>query len=308
MQTAKSMDAQDWALLLFLSVLWGGSFFFVGVAVKELPPLTLVFARVLLAALCLLPLFFGLGHRLPRRRRDWAPFFVMGVLNNALPFTFIFAGQTFITVGVASIVNATTPLFTVLILWAFHAERLTALRLVGVALGLVGVAILRGIDEPLDGAQSVGIGLCLAGALSYGFSALWSRRRLAGVAPLRSATLQLTCSAAMMAVVSAAIDRPWTLDPPSLEALLAVFALAILSTALAYLVFFKILVRAGAGNVMLVTLLIPATAVFLGAAFLGEEIGAKEMVGALVIGVSLLFIDGRAVLWAARLYSARRRA
>lgn len=295
---AKTMDGADWALLLFLSVLWGGSFFFAGVAVKELPPLTLVLARVGVAALVLLPFFWRFGHALPRRLADWTPFLMMGLLNNALPFGFIFAGQTFIGAGLASIVNATTPLFTVLILAAFRDERLTAFRLVGVVLGVLGVGVLRGVDAPIDGPQSIGVGLCLLAALSYGFSALWARRRLSGVPPLKSATLQLTSSTMIMAVVVAAVDKPWTLPTPSAGVTLAVIALAALSTALAYLVFFKIIVRAGASNAMLVTLLVPATAILLGAAFLDETITWRKIAGALIIGLALLFIDGRAIRWA----------
>lgn len=295
---AKTMNAQDWALLFFLSILWGGAFFFAGVAVKELPPLTLVFARVFLAALFLLPLFFALGHRLPKRAADWTPFLVMGLLNNALPFGFIFAGQTFIASGLSSIVNAATPLFAVLILAAAGDERLTRHRLIGVLLGLLGVGVLRGIDAPIDGPQSVGIGLCLIATISYAGAGLWARRRLAGVAPLKSATLQLMSSSLIMCLAAALVDQPWTLALPSGETLLAVGGLALFGTSLAYLVFFRILVRAGPANVLLVTLLIPLTAVLLGVAFLDETLHRREIWGALLLGLALLAIDGRAPRWA----------
>jgi len=306
---ARTMDAGDWGLLLLLSLLWGGAFFFVGVAVRDLPPLTIVLARVGLAALTLLPLFWLSGHRLPRGLADWLPFLGMGLLNNALPFSFIVAGQTEIGAGLAAIVNSMTPLFTVLIMAVFRAERLTVLRGLGVVLGIVGVAILRGIDAPLGGAQTIGIALCMAGAASYGCAALWARRRLAGIPPITSATCQLICSTAMMALVVAAIDRPWTLPLPSAEAVAALVGLAVLGTALAYLVFFKLLVRAGASNAMLVTLLIPVSAIALGAAFLDEPVTWRKTAGALVIGLGLVFIDGRGVAWArARLVPIRHRA
>ena len=173
MQAAKTMDGQDWSLLILLSVLWGGAYFFAGVAVKELPPLTVVLARVFLAAVALLPLFWYLGHSLPKSFSGWFPYFGMGLLNNVLPFGFIFAGQTQITVGLSSIINAMTPLFTVIAMASFQEERLTANRIIGVLLGVVGVAVLRGFDGPVDGSQTFGIVLCLAGALSYGFAALW---------------------------------------------------------------------------------------------------------------------------------------
>jgi len=292
---AKPLDRRDWALLWLLSLLWGGAFFFAGVAVKELPPLTCVLIRVALAALTLLPVFFALGFALPRSLTGWLPFLGMALLNNVLPFAFIFAGQTVITVGLSSIINAMTPLVTLIVMAAFQEERLTIERSVGVALGAVGVAILHGFDGAITGPQTLGIGLCLAGASSYGFAALWGRRYLAGVAPLSSATCQLLCSTLLMLPVVALTDRPWTLSAPSHAALLALLALAVFGTALAYIVFFQILVRAGASNVMLVTLLIPVTALLLGNLFLGEPLRPKEIAGAFVIAIGLLFIDGR--LW-----------
>ena len=292
---AKTMDKQDWSLLIFLSVLWGGAYFFAGVAVQELPPLTVVLVRVSLAALTLLPLFWYFGQSLPKTWSGWLPFIGMGLLNNVLPFGFIFAGQTQITVALSSIINALTPLFTVLVMATFREERLTAYRLIGVLLGVVGVGILRGIDYPIDGAQTLGIALCMAGALSYGFAALWGRRNLVGVPPLKSATCQLICSTVVMTGLVAFIDQPWTLEMPSQTTIIALLALSVLGTALAYIVFFKILVQAGAGNVMLVTLLIPITALFLGNVFLGEPIRTNEVMGAAIIGLGLLFIDGRLV-------------
>lgn len=297
MPAVKPMDGQAWALLVLLSVLWGGAFFFAGVAVQEIPPLTVVFFRVAIAALVLLPLFWAFGHTLPRSLAGWLPFLGMGLFNNVLPFGFIFFGQTFITVGLSSIINAMTPLFTVMVMASFREEALTLNRVTGVVLGVIGVAVLRGIEGPIDGRQTIGIALCLAGALSYGLAGLWGRRHLAGVAPLKSATCQLMCSTAIIGVVVALIDQPWQMAMPSQTAMLSVLALAVAGTALAYIVFFQILVRAGASNVMLVTLLIPVTAVLLGAVFLGEAIRAKEIAGALIIAVGLLFLDGRVIGW-----------
>ena len=295
METAKTMDGQDWGLLILLSVLWGGGYFFAGVAVKELPPLTVVFVRVFLAAVALLPLFWYFGHSLPKSLSGWLPFLGMGLFNNVLPFGFVFAGQTQITVGLSSIINAMTPLFTVVVMAIFQEERLTAHRIIGVLMGVVGVAVLRGFDGLIDGNQTLGIALCMAGAVSYGFAALWGRKFLVGVPPIKSATCQLMCSALIMAVVASLIDQPWTLAAPSQGTVLSLVALAVFGTAVAYIVFFKILVRAGASNVMVVTLLIPVTALALGNIFLGEPIQAKEIVGAIIIGAGLLFIDGRVI-------------
>ncbi len=293
-QETKSLDGGDWGLLVLLSILWGGAFFFAGVAVKELPPMTVVLVRVLLAALMLLPLFWMRGFSLPRGLSAWMPFLMMGLLNNALPFGFLFAGQTYVSVGLAAIINALTPLFTVLVMAGFREEALTLNRIIGVVLGVAGVAILRGLDGA-GVAQTIGIALCVAGSLSYGFAALWGRRYLSGVPPLKSATCQLLCSSAIMAVAVTLWDRPWALPIPGTATVLSLLALALFGTAIAYLVFYTILVRAGASNVMLVTLLVPISAMALGNMFLDEAIRAQELIGALVIGLGLMFIDGRLV-------------
>ncbi len=295
MQAPKTMNGQDWGLLIVLSILWGGAFFLAGVAVRELPPLTIVLARVALAAMALLPLFWFLGHALPRNLSDWLVYFGMGLLNNVLPFGFIFAGQTLITVGLASIINAMTPLFTVVVMASFREERLSVNRVIGVLLGVAGVAVLRGFDGASGFDQTLGIGLCLAGALSYAFAALWGRKFLSGVPPIKSATCQLIGSTLIMSIVVCFIDQPWTLAVPSQAVIGSIVALAVLGTALAYIIFFRLLVDAGASNVMLVTLLVPVTAIILGNAFLGEAIQSKEIIGALVIAAGLVFIDGRAI-------------
>ena len=294
-ENAKTMDQQDWSLLILLSVLWGGAYFFAGVAVRELPPLTVVLARVFIAAIALLPLFWYLGHSLPKSIVSWLPFFGMGVLNNVIPFGLIFAGQTHITVGLSSIINAMTPLFAVIVLASFQQERLTVNRFIGVLLGLVGVAVLRGFDGPVDAGQSLGIMLCIGAAISYAFAALWGRKFLAGVPAVKSATCQLMCSTLIMVVVVSIIDQPWTLTLPSQKAIWSIVILAVFGTALAYIVFFKILTRAGAGNAMLVTLLIPITAMVLGNLFLDEVIKIEEIVGAVIIAAGLMFIDGRII-------------
>lgn len=295
MDTPKIMDSRDWSLLIILSVLWGGAYFFAGVAVRELPPMTVVLARVSVAAIMLLPVFWYLGHSMPRTLSAWLPFFGMGLLNNVLPFGLIFTGQTQITVGISSIINAMTPLFTVLVMAGFREEGLSTFRVIGVLLGVVGVAVLRGFDGPIDGSQTLGIVLCMGASLSYGFAALWGRKFLDDVPPIKAATLQLICSTAIMIVIVCLADRPWTLPAPGMNTILCVLALAVFGTALAYIVFFKILVRAGASNAMLVTLLLPVTAVILGNVFLDETIQTKEILGALIIGSGLLFIDGRLV-------------
>jgi drug/metabolite transporter (DMT)-like permease len=289
------IDARDWSLLAVLSVLWGGSFFFNGAALRELPPLTLVFLRVALGAAILLPLLRMQGIGLPKGVTGWKPFVAIGLLNNVIPFSLIVLGQTFIPSGLASILNATTPLFTVMVMAAAGEEALQMRRVAGVALGLAGVIILRGWGIETRPGQGLGILLCLGGAFSYGFAALAARRLLKDTPPLGTATFQLMASTVMMAIVAGAMEQPWHLSMPGLTTWLAVLGLAALSTALAYIVFFQIIRRSGATNVMLVTLLIPVTAILLGWLVLGEPISAREIAGAIVIGSALLVIDGRAL-------------
>lgn len=289
------IDARDWSLLALLSILWGGSFFFNGAALRELPPLTVVFLRVALGAVILLPLLRVQGISFPKGMAGWRAFVAIGLLNNVIPFSLIVIGQTFIPSGLASILNATTPLFTVIVMAAAGEEALHARRVAGVALGLVGVIILRGWGIETRTEQGLGILLCLGGALSYGFAALAARRLLKDSPPLGTATFQLMVSTVTMAIVAAAMEQPWRLPVPSPATWLAVLGLAALSTALAYIVFFQIIRRSGATNVMLVTLLIPVTAILLGWLVLGEPISAREIAGAIVIGSALLVIDGRAV-------------
>jgi len=297
------IDARDWSLLAVLSVLWGGSFFFNGVVLKELPPLTVVLLRVALAAMILLPVLRAYQIRFPVGLSGWKPFFAIALLNNVLPFSLIVIGQTYIPSGLASILNATTPLFTVLVMAAAGDEKLYARRVVGIVTGLIGVIILHGQDLHGQGVhgqdlgfqsgEGVGILLCLAAAFSYGLSALYARRKLSNSPPLATATFQLLASALMMTIVAAVFERPWQLAMPGVTTWLAMFGLSALSTALAYIVFFQILRRSGSTNVMLVTLLIPVTAILLGYLVLGESISRREIIGALVIGSALLLMDGR---------------
>lgn len=287
------IDARDWSLLAVLSILWGGSFFFNGAALRELPPLTLVFLRVALGAAILLPLLRAQGICLPKGMTGWRPFVVIGLLNNVIPFSLIAVGQTFIWSGLASILNATTPLFTILVMAAAGEEALRMRRVAGVVLGVIGVVILHGWGIETRPGQGLGILLCLGGALSYGFAALAARRLLKDAAPLGTAAFQLMASTMMMAVVAGMVEQPWRLAMPGVAAWLAVLGLASLSTALAYIVFFQIIRRSGATNVMLVTLLIPVTAILLGWLLLGEPISTREIVGAIVVGSALLVIDGR---------------
>jgi len=290
-----TMTPPEWAMLIALSLLWGGSFFFNGVTVKELPPLTIVFARVALAAATLHLVMAATGRRLPGGRQAWLAFAGMGILNNVVPFSLIVWGQGHIASGVASILNATTPLFTVLVAHGFTAdERLTPLRAGGVVAGFAGVAVMLGAGHLAGGAPVLAYAACLGAALSYGLASVYGRRfRALGIAPLSVATGQLTLSSLILLPMMLAVDHPWALAMPGTATILALIGLATVSTALAYLLFFRILEGAGATNISLVTFLIPPSAILLGIVFLGETLLARHVAGLALIGLGLALVDGR---------------
>jgi drug/metabolite transporter (DMT)-like permease len=292
----RAMNPGEWGLLLLLSLLWGGSFFFVGVAVKELPPLTIVLARVSLAAalLWLSAPFTGLSAA--RILANAPALAALGLLNNAIPFTLIVWGQTHLASGLASILNATTPVITVIAAHFLTAsEKLNARKLLGAVCGLIGVAWMIGPDVAQGLASNVvAEGAAIAAALSYALASIFARRFGAlGLTPIEVATGQVTASSLMLTPLALAVDRPWDLPTPSPSAIGALIAIAALSTALAYIVYFRILAGAGAINVVLVTLLAPATSIALGAAFLGERLATREFVGLALIAIALACIDGR---------------
>ncbi|HUL06549.1 MAG TPA: DMT family transporter [Candidatus Acidoferrum sp.] len=298
---ALRMGPLEWALLVALSVLWGGSFFFAKLAVAALPPFTIVLGRVGLAAVALNLLVRALGQRIPGDRRNWAAFFVMGVLNNLVPFSLIIWAQTQIASGLAAILNGATPLFTALLAhWLTADERLTWNRLLGVALGLAGVTIMIGM-EVLSGLGLHVLAECavLAATVSYAFAGIFGRR-FRGQPPLVTATGQVTATTVMMLPIALIADRPWTLAMPTPVALGAIAGLALLSTALAYVLFFRILAAAGATNLLLVTLLIPVSALLLGHFILQEGLALQQLLGMTLIALGLAAIDGR-------LFSAARR-
>ena len=286
------MGPVEWVLLLVLALLWGGSFFFSKIAVGELPPLTVVLCRVALAALALNLVVLLSGRRMPADPRLWGTFFVMGLLNNVIPFSLIFWGQTQIASGLAAILNATTPLFTVLVAHVTTTdEKLSASRLLGVFAGVVGVAVMIGPGAFARGSTLAKIAV-LGAALSYAFAAIWGRR-FRGLPPVLTATRQLSASAIVMAPIALLLDRPWSLVFPSLRVVAALVALALLSTAAGYIVYFALLARAGATNVLLVTLLIPPSALLLGALFLAESVEPRDLAGLAFIACGLAAIDGR---------------
>ena len=290
------MTLRLWLLLTLLGLIWGGSFFFARVAVAHVPPFTLVLLRLSLAAIALHLYLRGLYPALAGR---WREFLVMGLINNAIPHAFIFLGQTHVGAGLAAILNATTPVWTVLIAnAATEDEKLTAAKISGCLLGLAGTVVLIGPSAlaGLFGASGDvplwALILPVLAAVSYGFSATYGKR-FRDLAPPVTAAGQLTASTIVMLPVAAFADMPWTLPMPPLSATLAILGLALVSTAYAYILFFRIMAEAGATNTSLVTLLVPPSAILLGYLFLGETLQAMDFAGMALIAVGLAVLDGR---------------
>ncbi len=291
-----SMGVAEWTMLLTLSLLWGGSFFFVGVAVTALPTLTIVTLRVGLAALTLWAAIALMGRPVPKTGAVWAAFFGMGLLNNVVPFGLIVWGQHTIASGLASILNATTPLFGVVVAGLLLPdERMSALKLTGVVIGFVGVVVMIGVDALSGLATGIWAEIAILGAaLSYAFAGVFGRRfKRLGVDPIVTAAGQVTASTIVLIPAVILVDRPWTLAMPSGTTWAAIAALAVLSTALAYILYFQILQRAGATNLLLVTFLIPVSAILLGSLVLGERLAWPHALGMALIGLGLAAIDGR---------------
>lgn len=292
----RTMTAGEWGLLVFLSLLWGSSFIFNDVAVRELPTLTVVVTRVLLAAVILLAITRLAGISMPTDWRIWRALLLLGLINNALPFCLIVWGQSHIAAGLASILNATTPLFGVVIAHYFTGdEKLTAGRMAGVITGFAGVAVMIGADA----LQSLGVSVfaqlaVLMGAFSYAVGTIYARRfRGLGLSPMATATGQVVASSVLLVPVMLVVDKPWTLTVPGMETIFALIGVAVLSTVLAFIIYFRILSTAGATNLMLVTFLIPVSAIILGILLLGETPHPKQIAGMLMIGTGLALIDGR---------------
>lgn len=290
------MTARVWAWLLSLAVLWGCTYFFAKVALGELAPLSVVSGRVAIAALALNLVLAATAGSLFRRKVPWRTFFAMGLLNNLVPFGLIFWGQTQIASALAAILNATTPLFTLAVAhFLTRDERITPVKLAALIVGISGVAVLMGPDALTSGHDLWGQIACLGAALSYAFAGIYGRRfKTMGIAPLDAAAGQLTASTMLILPIMLIVDRPWLLPSfPSATVWASLVGLALLSTALAYVLYFRILAAAGATNLLLVTFLIPPTAILLGTVFLGEHLLPRHLAGMALIGLSLAAIDGR---------------
>ena len=288
------MGAFEWVLLIALAAVWGSSFFFNKVALRELPPFTLVWVRSVLAGVFLYLIVRMSGQSMKHQLSVWANFALIGTMNSLIPFTLISYGQTQIASGLASILNATSPLFTVLVAhYATRDERMSAPKLIGIAFGIAGVTVMVGIDALRGlGLHALAQVAILFAALSYACASIVSRR-LSGLPPMVAATGPMICCAFIMAPFALVIDHPWNLAMPGAITWGAMLGMVVFCTAISYYLYFRILAVAGATNLMLVTFLIPISALLLGMLVLDEVIEPRQFGGMALICVGLAAIDGR---------------
>ena len=283
-------------MLAALAIIWGGSFFFAEIALRELPPMTITLHRVFWALPILIFVIWAKGITPPKSLKVWGAYLTMGALNNALPFSLIFWGQTQITSGLASILNGATGVTGVIVAGLFLSdERLTPTKLIGVVVGFFGVALTVGIEalQNFDLRSLAQMAVLLAG-LSYSIAGVWAKLRLSGQKPEMNALGMLLCSTVIMCPLALYIDGTPQFDL-QISTWSALLALAVICTSLSYLLYFNILNRAGSGNLMLVTLLIPPFAITLGVLVLGESLAPISLVGFAFIALGLIIIDGSVI-------------
>ena len=292
------MNGRDWAILGTLAIIWGGAFFFIGVAVRHVPPLTYVFLRLAIATAAMWTFLAVKRQPLGLPRQVWGSILLLALLNNAIPFALFGWGQTHIASGLASILNATTPIWGVVVAHFLTVdERMSPRKLAGVLLGFGGVATMIGPTLLSDiGSSALAKLACVAASLSYALAAVWARRfRRLGLSPMSVTTGQLTAGALMMFPLAMLVDQPWTRPLPPLGAWAAITALALFCTALGYVLYFRLIETSGATNALLVTLLVPPVAIMLGALFLSETLAPQDFIGLGLIALGLAAIDGRLV-------------
>jgi drug/metabolite transporter (DMT)-like permease len=290
----RSLGITEWMLLVGLSILWGGSYLFMKLAVLTVPLFTIVLGRVSIAALALLIVLTISGTGIPKGRRIWLAFFGMGIFNNVIPMSLIVFSQNSISAGLASILNSITPLFTILVAhMTTNDERLTFRKLVGISFGIMGVVMLMG-PELVDnfGVAALGEWACLGAALSYACANTFGRRFVQlGTKPMQTAFGQVVASTVILAPLVIVVDQPWTISDPGFLPVLSILALGLFCTALAYVIYFQILARSGATAIALVTFMIPPSAILMGWLALGEQISSQDFLGLSLIGVGLFSVN-----------------
>ena len=295
---SKTMGTAEWSLLVFLSILWGSTYFFVAVAVDYYTPFTIVLARVGIAALALNLLLIVMRIPLTRSASLWRAFFIMGALNNLIPFSLMTWGQTHITGGLTAILNASTPLFAVVVAHFFTVdEKFTVGRVVGLIIGFGGVVMMVGASALQElGSETIAQLAIVSGAFSFALAGVYGRRfQRLGVDPLVTATGQLTASTVLILPATVVFGGPWLIAEQTIGSVASLIGLALLATAVAYIVYFRLLASAGAVNMLLVTLLLPVTAILLGVTFLGEVLAPRHIGGMGLIALGLAAMDGRPV-------------
>ncbi|WP_249201735.1 DMT family transporter [Acetobacter thailandicus] len=293
---APVMGGREWIMLAVLAFLWGASFFFFKIMVAaHLPVFLIVFGRVFIAALILNIWLMIKRDMLPHSWAMWRDFIILGIFNNAVPFALIVCGEQRLSSGLASILNATTPVFTIIVAHFYtETEKLSLPKIAGIAAGFAGVMILVGGDlfSAPGGHSLVGELASLGAAVSYAIGGVFGKR-FSAIPPLKIATGQITSAALVLLPLVLLFDHPWQLPMPGLDVWGALIGISFFSTVIGYILFFHILAVAGATNVLLVTFLVPVTALLLGWGILGEVITARSLLGMAVIGLGLASIDGR---------------
>jgi drug/metabolite transporter (DMT)-like permease len=292
------MNRRDWGIILILAAIWGAAFVFIGVAVRHVPPLTYVWLRLTIAAAAMWTYLCLRGERAGLPRSIWPSILVLTLLNNVLPFVLIGWGEVHIASGLAAILNTTTPIMGVVVAhFSTRDERMSPRKLGGVLLGVAGVVVMVGPSLLSNvGSDALAQLACVVASFSYALAAVWARRYKAmGISPLGVTTGQLTAGAIVMLPLSLIVEQPWTLPLPPLGAWAAIAALALLCTAFAYVLYFRLIARAGATNAMLVTLLVPPVAILFGGLFLHEALTPQDFAGFVLIALGLAAIDGRLV-------------
>lgn len=283
------MGTRDLGALLLLSALWGASFIYIRVAVPALGPFVLVELRVGLAAV-VLALCAALVGRLPKLRRRWRQFVLLGAVNVAIPFSLISTAEINLTASLAAILNSTTVMFTAVVAAVWMGDALTARKLVGVALGIVGVTVLVGWDPiTMNWTVALSVGAMLAASLAYALGSVYAKRTFADSPPLAIASGQLT-AAAMLMLPLAAVSTPE--QSPSTIVVLSVLGLALPSTAVAYMLYFRLIANVGPTSTSTVTLLVPLFGLLFGVVLLDEPVGVGTLAGLVLILSSVTLITG----------------
>lgn len=291
----QTISSRAWIDLVLLALVWGAIFLVIEFALEELTPLWAVFHRIFWAAALLWIIVYGKGERMPFSPGVWLAFIVMGALNNAIPFSLITWGQTSIESGLTSILNGATAFFGIVVAAAFLTdERLTPSRVLGVLIGMTGVAVIVGWRSLLEfDPRALGQIAVLGAGVSYAFAGVWARSYMKGLTPTQSATGMLTGSSLLMLPIAWAVEGAPDISL-SFTSIAAIVYMSVFGTVTAYLLYYRILAAAGSGNLMLVTIMMPPISILLGWSVLGEQLAASAFVGCGLIALGLIILDGRA--------------